>query len=401
MKKTFILVVTLIIVVFVLISVNNKEIKQYSNKHENINKINNEIRGIYISYIEYQKYFDNKDETEIKLEIDKIIDNIHENKFNHIILHVRPFSDSIYDSNIYPYSYTVSGKEGLKKLDVLDYFIEKSHELNIKIYAWINPYRIRNTTEIKNISVENPCYKWLGTNKVKIIKDKGIFYNPASSEVEELIVNGIEELVKNYNVDGIHFDDYFYPSQDIDNNNYQEYLNNGGKLTLKEYRYQVVNNMIKKVYTTIKDINKNIIFSIAPDGNIENNYTDNYADILTWLSDKNYIDYIIPQIYYGFDNSNKPYVKTLIEWNNYIKNSNIKLLPALAFYKIGNIDNYAGSGINEWINSSKIIANQVKVSRNMDKYIGFVLFRYDSYFSENKNVLKEKEEFLKMVDLIS
>ena len=397
MKKTIILAVILILAVLTLNIISSKEIKL--NNEEVNNKINDEIRGIYISYIEYQKYFDNKNDEEIRIEIDKMINNIHDNKFNLIILHVRPFSDSVYNSNIYPYSYTVSGKEGKEQLDVLDYFIEKSHQLNIKIYAWINPYRIRNTTDVKNISIENPCYKWLGTNKVKIIKDKGIFYNPSSSEVEELIVNGVEEIVKNYNVDGIHFDDYFYPSDDIDNNNYQEYINSGGKLTLKEYRYEIVNNMIRKVYKTIKDIDKNIIFSIAPDGNIDNNYNYNMADILTWLSNDNYVDYIIPQIYYGFNNSNRPYIRTLIEWNNYIKNDNIKLLPALAFYKIGNIDEYAGIGINEWLNSKNIIANQIKVSRNMNKYSGFILFRYDSYFGNSEIVSSERKEFLKMVDL--
>lgn len=397
MKKTIILVVTLIMAVIILVNINSKELDVSSNIDNN--KLSNEIRGIYISYIEYQKYFDNKNEEEIKLEIDKMINNIYDNKFNLIILHVRPFSDAIYDSNIYPYSYTVSGKEGLKKLDILDYFIEKSHELDIQVHAWINPYRVRNTTDIKNISVENPCYKWLGTDRVKIIKDKGIFYNPSSNEVEELIVNGVEEIVKNYNVDGIHFDDYFYPSDDIDNNNYQKYIDSGGNLTLKEYRYNIINNMIKNVYYTIKSIDKKIIFSIAPDANINNNYNYNMADIFTWLNNNNYVDYIIPQVYYGFNNSNKPYVRTLIEWNNYIKNDNTKLMPALAFYKIGNIDNYAGVGKNEWLNSKNIIANQIKVSRYMSKYSGFILFRYDSYFNDSENLSNEKKEFLKMVDL--
>ena len=398
MKKTIILAVTLIMTVIMLANINSKELDVIGNKEFN-NKLSNEIRGIYISYIEYQKYFDNKNEEEIKLEINKMIENIYDNRFNLIILHVRPFSDAIYDSNIYPYSYTVSGKEGIKKLDVLDYFVEKSHELDIQVHAWINPYRIRNTTDIKNISIGNPCYKWLGTDKVKIIKDKGIFYNPSSNEVEELIVNGVEEIVKNYNVDGIHFDDYFYPSDDIDNNNYQKYIASGGNLTLKEYRYNIINNMIKNVYSTIKKIDKNIIFSIAPDANIDNNYNYNMADIFTWLDNDNYVDYIIPQIYYGFNNSNKPYVRTLIEWNNYIKNDHIKLIPALAFYKIGKIDSYAGIGKNEWLNSKNIIANQIKASRNMDKYNGFVLFRYDSYFNNSEIVSSERKEFLKMVDL--
>lgn len=384
--------ISIFIIIVIALSTLNKD----DNKNNIKPKEDTEIRGIYISYIEYQNHFQNKNDDQIKKEIDTMINNISNDRFNLILLHVRPFSDSIYNSYIYPYSYTVSGTEGEKKLDILDYFINRCHDKDIKIHAWINPYRIRNTSDTKSLTVSNPSYKWLGTNNVKIIEDKGIYYNPASSEVENLLINGIKEIIENYNVDGIHFDDYFYPSNDIDKDNYQEYLNSGGKLSKKEYRLQIINNMIKKVYKTIKDYNKKIVFSIAPEGNIENNYNNNYADILTWLKEEGYVDYIMPQIYYGFENSNKPFIKTLISWSDYIKNNNIKFIPALAFYKIGNIDNYAGEGKNEWVNGKNIIANQVKTIRTIEKTNGFIIFRYDSYYSDSKQVLSEKEELQKL-----
>lgn len=397
MKKIIFIAVLFVSIMIILENKNNNKEELKNNNYN----INDEIRGIYISYIEYQKYFDDKKEDEIKKEINNMINNIYESKFNLIILHVRPFSDAIYDSNIYPYSYTISSKEGEKIFDVLDYFIEKCHDKNIKLYAWINPYRIRNTTDISNISIKNPCYKWLGTNNVHVIKDKGIFYNPASQEVENLVINGVEELIEKYKIDGIHFDDYFYPSDEIDKINYESYLKNGGNLDIKAYRYQIINSLIKKTYEVIKKYDSKLIFSIAPDANIENNYNKNYADIYTWLSSNDYVDMIIPQLYYGFDNTNKPYIRTLIEWNNYIKTENIKLVPALAFYKLGNFDQYAGDGSSEWIKSKNIISNQVKISRNMSNYNGFIIFRYDSFFNDSQIVLSEKEELLKIIDLVN
>jgi len=392
MKK--IIPISIFIIIVILLSTLNKEDDKTNIKL----KEDNEIRGIYISYLEYENHFRNKDNDKIKEEIENMINNISSDRFNLIFLHVRPFSDSIYNSYIYPYSYTVSGTEGENKLDILDYFIDKCHNKNIKLHAWINPYRIRNKSGIKNLTVSNPSYKWLGTNNVQVIEDKGIYYNPASSEVEDLIINGIKEIIENYNVDGIHFDDYFYPSNDIDKDNYQEYLNNGGNLELKDYRLDIINNMIKRVYKTIKDYDNKIIFSIAPEGNIENNYNNNYADILTWLKEDNYVDYIIPQIYYGFNNSNKPFIKTLNSWSSYVENKNIKLIPALAFYKIGNVDNYAGNGKDEWIEGKNIIANQVKTIRNINNTHGFIIFRYDSFYSDSKQVLSEKEELIKVID---
>lgn len=386
----------LLIVVLFLVVLNSLFILTDDNKKEPV--LEDEIRGMYISYIEYMNHFDNKNEEDIVNEINTMVNNLKKDNFNLIILHVRPFSDSIYPSNIYPMSYTVTGKEGNgKSIDVLKYFLDSAHANNIKVHAWINPYRIRNTTDVSSISVENPAFKWIGTNNVKIIEGKGIYYNPASDEVTKLILSGIKELLEKYDIDGISFDDYFYPDKEIDLDNYNSYINNGGNLTIDEYRYKTINDFIKEVYMTIKNYNSDIIFGIAPDANIDNNYETNYADVLTWLKEDGYLDYIMPQIYYGFSNERKPFIKVVNEWNDYIEND-AGLIPVLAFYKVGNIDNYALSGKEEWLNSKNIIRNQVLVSRNMDKYRGFVIFRYDSFYSSSEQVLKEKEELINIME---
>lgn len=361
--------------------------KLYSLTEEETN-IDKESRGIFVSYIECTKYLNNKDSKKIKTEISNMIDNISKLHFNRVYLQVRPFSDSIYKSSIFPSSYTVVENQGDELvIDILDYFIKTAKAKNIEIYAWINPYRISNDTDITKISVNNPAYKWLDTNKVKIIKDKGIFYNPSSQEVINLIVEGVKEIVTNYHVDGIIMDDYFYPDDSIDLVDYKEVENS---ISLTDYRLSKVNELISSIYKNIKNINPKIQFGISPDGNINNNYEIHYADVKKWLKDDGYIDFIMPQLYYGFNNEAKPYIKTLNEWNSLIKN-NTKLIVALSLYKSGSIDNYAKNGKYEWIENDNIIKKQIQVARNLTNCIGYSIFRYDYFFdfADNLNLQGE------------
>lgn len=375
MKK----LILIIIIFFLLVVFYTPNIKENDTRKK---EENNELRAIFISYIELQKYIKNKDTNSIKENIDKMINNIKDNNFNMIILQVRSFSDAIYKSDYYPWSKVVSSSEGIDPgIDVLSYFIEKSHSKNIELHAWINPYRIRTTNDTSDISKDNVAYKWLNTNNVKV-SDNGIYYNPASNEVINLIVNGVDELVNNYDIDGIHLDDYFYTVDDIDLDNYNDYKKTHN-ISLSDYRLLVVNNLIKKIHKITKK--KNILFGISPDGNIDNNYNKNYADVYKWGSSNTYVDYLMPQLYYGFYNEVKPFYNTLKEWNEVVKNSNVKIIPALSLYKCGIKDVYAKSGENEWIENDDIIMRQIITSRHLDNYIGFSIFRYDYMFGENES----------------
>ena len=177
--------------------------------------------------------------------------------------------------------------------DVLKYIIDEAHKRGIDVHAWINPYRVSTSTDFSKLDKSNPAYKLAGTNSVKIIDNKGIFYNPASAKVNDLIVSGVEELVTNYNVDGIHFDDYFYPDSDIDLDNYNEYISKGGTLSLEDYRYNNVSTLIKRVYAKIKDVKKDVVFGISPEGNLENNYKKHFLNVEEILSTSGYVDYIM------------------------------------------------------------------------------------------------------------
>lgn len=398
MKKLIVVMIIFVVITFFVI-----ENKANDKKETNVVSFNlkDEKRAVFISYIELGEYIRGKDNNTSKNNINKMLDNIKEDNFNMVILHVRPFSDAIYESSIFPYSRYVADKEGDNPgYDILKYFLGEAHKRKIEVHAWINPYRVRNTTDTSDISKDNPAYKYLNTNHVKIIENKGIFYNPASNEVTKLIVDGIVEIVKNYDVDGIHFDDYFYPDDTIDLENYQEYINAGGTLTLSDYRLNNTTNMIKEVYTAIKSINKNILFGISPEGNINNNYEFNYVDTKKLVSEDGYIDYIMPQIYFGFLNESLPFIDTLHMWNSLIKAPNVKIMAALAFYKAGNNDTFAKSGENEWVENNDIIKKQVLTSRNVNKYNGFCLFRYSFLYNDeykNDALINEYNNYLSIV----
>jgi len=141
-------------------------------------------------------------------------------------------------------------------------------------------------------------------------------------------------------------------------------------------------------------------FGISPDGNIENNYNKNYADVKEWLESDEYVDFIIPQIYYGFYNTSKSYMNVVKEWEKLIKNNKIKYYIALAFYKVGKVDNYAKNGKNEWLENNNIIMKEIIISRNLKKYDGFVLFRYENLFNSEQftnNSIKEIENIKKII----
>ncbi len=351
-------------------------------------------KGVFISYIEYKKYLKDKNALDMKKEIDKMINTVKDYNINFIILHVKPFSDAIYESKIFPSSSSIVSEEGDKlPFDVLDYFIKKAHKNNIQIHAWINPYRISNYTDTSKISITNPAYKWLNTNNVKVIQDKGIYYNPASSEVQELIISGVAELVENYDIDGIHMDDYFYPDDTIDLENYEQFKNT---ISLSDYRLSNTNKLVKSIYATIKKIKPNVVFGISPEGNIENNYKNNYADVKTWITNEGYIDYIMPQLYYGFSNETQPFIPVINKWKDLIT-IDIDFMPALALYKVGIVDEYAKSGKEEWINDKDVITKQIKIINNMEKAAGYSLFRYSYLIEKNNDNLINQQLKLKEI----
>lgn len=389
----------LIFLVFITFSILN-----INSKTNNIKKIKpqssikqTEMKALFVSYLELNTYIKNQEKEKSQKNIETIVKNTKKNNFNTIILQVRSFDDAIYKTEQFPTSKSIVLEDNTS-YDVLNYFIKECKNKKIDLYIWINPFRI--TRENENLIEDTYAYKMKDTRVVQKVNN-AYYYNPSRDETSTHIIEGIKELIKNYQFKGILFDDYFYPNNNIDSEEYQEYLNKNKEISESEYHLQTINNIIKKVYKSIKKENKSIEFGISPDGNIDNNYDKNYADVKTWCSKNGYIDFIMPQLYYGFFNTTRPYIDTMNNWNDLIINKNIKLYYALAFYKNGQEDNYAKDGKEEWVTNSDIIKKQVILARNTTNYKGFALFRYDSIFNKENYTQNTIKEFNNIKSIIT
>ena len=362
-----------------------------------------ETKAVWISYLEYQSILTGKTEKQFTESIRKMFKNLSEDGFNTVFAHVRSHSDAMYDSDIFPWSVYCTGTEGVDPgFDPLEIMVKEAHNAGLRIEAWINPYRVKGSSNTEKIASSSPAYDWLDTGKV-VVLDNGIYYNPADEDVIDLVVSGVEEIVRNYDVDGIHFDDYFYPTtaENFDKDYYNAYKSSGGGMKLGAWRRQNVNTLIKEVYSAIKAIDSSCRFGVSPAGNMETNYNNLYCDVYTWVTSKGYIDYICPQIYFGFNNKSRPYLDVLEEFSSIITNKDIELIVGLAAYKCGAEDTYAGAdGKTEWLNNSDILARQVNAAREDPHYGGFALYRYDSVYnpaSSVKSAVKSEFDNLKKI----
>ncbi len=340
-----------------------------------------ELRGIWISCYDYISAA-GKTRSEYKAETDKMFKSIADCGFNTAFVHMRAFSDAFYESDIYPYSSFVAGTEGASlPFDPFKVILESAKKYGISVHGWINPFRVSTKNDPSLLSASNPAKKILdGGNsegEVCILKN-GIYYNPACVSNHKLILDGVREILGKYDIDGIHIDDYFYPSTDksIDSKQYSQYKASGGALSLAEWRRARVNSFVSSLYSTVKATNSNLTVSISPAAQIEKNKNELYADCALWLSSKGYADIIIPQIYFGFEHETLDFQSLLAEWAALPRNPQIKLVCGLAAYKCGKNDAYAGAGSAEWQENTDILARQLKCIRKNKNYSGFVVFSY-------------------------
>lgn len=340
------------------------------------------VKAVWLTYYELSGFIKDKQENEFKKSITKAFKELKSNGFNRVTVQVRPYGDAFYESQYFPTSAYCTGTQGKElEYDPLAIMVDAAHKYDLFIEAWINPYRVSTSTDFDKLSENNKALEWKDTDNL-IVCDSGIYFNPASKEANELIVNGVKEIVANYQVDGVCFDDYFYPSTDkeIDKSSYENYKKNGGELSLEDFRRINVSEMIKSVYSTVKSTNSAVTFGVSPASDVENNYNSLYADVELWATEDGYVDYLCPQIYFGFQNENQPFMKTVKDWISFAK---CDLYVALPLYKTGQEDEFAGdSGIKEFVENNNIIARQVTYLSKLDEVEGFYIFSY-SFLKDN------------------
>ena len=336
------------------------------------------IKAVWFSYYELSAFTEDNDEAHFKKAVSKAFKELSSKGFNRVTVQVRPFADAFYKSDYFPVSSYCFGQQGSELIyDPLAIMVEAAHKYNMSIEAWINPYRVSSKNDFSDLSQDNIALTMKDSEDL-IVCDTGIYFNPACDKVNELIINGVREIAKGYAVDSICFDDYFYPTTDksIDKNYYDAYKKSGGELSLDDYRRDNVSKMVSSVYKSIKDINSTITFGISPASNVESNYNTLYADVRKWATENGYVDYLCPQIYYGFQNENQPFMSTAKEW---IQMTECTLYVALPMYKTGKEDEFAGErGKKEFVENNNIIGRQVTYLSKLDKVKGFYIFSYSS-----------------------
>lgn len=338
---------------------------------------NEEMRGVWVSYMELsmenessktQKAFEDK--------FTEIAQKCREGGFNTLIVQVRPFCDALYKSSYFPWSHILTGTQGENpQYDALQIMCDICKENNLKIHAWINPYRVSSNETPKKLSDNNPYIK---NSEIGIKTDNGIFLDPSNETAQQLISDGVKEIAENYDVDGIQFDDYFYPTEDesFDKKQYEAYIEKYGKensMSLDNWRMQNVNTLICKVYRTIKSVDSSVEFGISPQGNIGNN-DGLYADVKSWCTCKGFADYICPQIYFSLENPALTFEDCLDSWTSLDFDEDVKLYVGLGGYKAGN-----GEYDEEtWLLSDSILADEYDILRNNKSVRGFMLYSYNS-----------------------
>jgi uncharacterized lipoprotein YddW (UPF0748 family) len=249
-----------------------------------------------------------RSESQFRAYVEQAYDNLVSMGFNTVIVQTRPNADSFYPSAYYPWSHYILGSYGkMANYDPLEIMIEEAHERKLSFQAWINPMRGMSPANLEKIQGNYPMAKWKADEKNKsdyIYEYNNLCYiNIAYEEVRQLIIDGAAEIVRNYDVDGVHMDDYFYFGKEVnfDLNAFNKAKRKDALLTLQKFRYNNLNTLVSGIYSAIKEENKNVLFGISPAGNLDKMDDTYYADVETWLSQDGYVDYIIPQIYFGME----------------------------------------------------------------------------------------------------
>lgn len=315
-------------------------------------ELSEEVRGIWVSYVDFGKLgLSNKSEAEFRENAEAFYERAEALHINTVYFHVRAFRDAVYISETFPVSRAIWSRPEKIPYDPLEIMVELAHEHEMELHAWMNPYR--------NSSFDQEIL------------------DPAEEATTEEILKSVYEVIENYDVDGIHFDDYFY--------------NEGDDLSTGE-KMDNVNRMIRQVYKAVHEADNDLVFGISPAGNIS--YSESLgADIRTWLSQDGYVDYIIPQIYWTDEHSaqwrDEMFSDTLDEWITLNTNDTL-LYVGLALYKAGT-DDIDDLG---WKSSTGNIAFQIQIVREK-RADGYAFFSAaDLYRDSAADELKAYQELV-------
>ena len=326
-----------------------------------------------------------------KQELINLLDELQRDGINVVIFQVRSESDAMYSSSFDPWSYWLTGSQGTAPYpyyDPLEFAIDEAHKRGMELHAWFNPYRAER-------SVGN--YPLASNHVIKLHPNWALqigtfkFLNPGLPEVRNYISSVIYDVISRYDVDGVHFDDYFYPyppnhmTASTTNNALDDSAFTAdprGFTNKNDWRRDNVNIMVKQVNDTIQSIKPWVKFGISPFGIWQpgypsgitgmNAYTDIYCDAINWLQHKT-IDYLTPQLYWPFGGG-QDYGKLQPWWADSVASNGRHFYPGHAYYRI-----------SSWTNYSEM-PNQIRLDRTNTKVQGSVFFRARNFAENPKGV---------------
>lgn len=347
-----------------------------------------EMRGVWVSSVYNLDYPSSPttDPDKLRAEADEILDNCVKWGLNAVFLQVRPSGDALYKSDLFPWSKYLTGSVGTAPqdgFDPLEYWVEAAHKRGLELHAWINPYRITRgkDTEWNQLPSTHPAK--MNPDWVVKYSDGNYYFNPGIPEVRDLVTRGAVEIVQNYDVDGLHMDDYFYPGTDFnDAATYQKY--GSGFSNIADFRRDSVNQLVAQLDTAVHNIDPDIQFGISPSGiwankstdprgsntNGSEHYVSSYADSLYWI-ENGLVDYIIPQIYWEIGHKLADFATLADWWNHAVAGSDVHLYIGMGAYRCA--DNPTGV----WTTTDPLF-DSLAYLENKDNVGGCVFFRYGS-----------------------
>lgn len=330
-------------------------------------------RAVWVSYLEWQQVDFSTPET-FSGDIAVILDNIRNLGATVVLAQVRPFGDALYPSSYYPFSHLCTGQQGRDPgYDPLALLVQAAHDRGLALEAWVNPYRIQAglTPELCDASPAKLHPDWVKYT------DTGAYLDPANTAVRQYIADAVGELCANYDVDGIHFDDYFYPTTDPAFDA-ADYAASGTALTRDDWRRENVNALVELCHATARRYG--VRFGVAPVGDPEQNYALQYSDAARWLR-QGTVDYLMPQLYWGQEyvkdgDTSHSLARLAGAWAALPRAAGVRLYAGLGAYRIG-----AGDGSDagsEWV-SGRALADQLNLLDRLGVQ-GAGLYRYASLF---------------------
>ena len=324
-------------------------------------------------------------------------------------MHTRSNADAIYPSNYFPFAKSLTGTQGQDPgFDPLKIAVELAHKYGLEIHAWINPYRVSaSSDDISTLCLSHIARLWKlnlqdGTDSYVIPWNNKLFFNPSCKEVQKLIINGVQEILDNYDVDGIHFDDYFYPDSDtnFDIGSYASYCRQTKyPLSQSDWRRSNVDTLVSTVYRLVNEYGK--VFGISPaapisQDNSDRNYNEYFINVKKWMATKGYINYIAPQLYFGYKHKleSTRFDNLLTAWTSAKRIDSIKLYIGLAAYKIGLENN---SDLDEWATEDDILKREYIDCTKVDTD-GIIIYNYSAFFSENELNKKQRENLINIMN---